>query len=192
PEELAAQARAVREQEAALAEAVAVAREHLADAVDTRSEAERAEAEEERRLGGLLRAAADRREGLARLAGQVAARRSRVEAGQEQVDRLIAQIGEAEERAEVARAEFEALESPATALDALRLLKADDGGQASVVVAHLEQAPARPLLADTAGPPPAPGARWARSLVQAPAALSATLDRLLDAVAVVPDLDTAA
>ena len=278
---------------------MAAARDHLADVVDTRSDAERAEAEEERRLGGLLRAAADRREGLARLAGQVAARRSRVEAGQEQVDRLVAQIGEAQERAAVARAEFEALESqvegaeageegldaeheaaaadlaqveeeladaaraerdaeqeratwaarrealelglkrrdgggallaageqlsgllgsvaalltvqpghenavaaalgvaadavavesPSTALAALRLLKADDGGQASVVVAG---APALALLADPAGPPPAPGARWARSLVQAPVALATTLDRLLDGVAVVPDLDSAA
>jgi chromosome segregation protein len=299
PEELEAQAAAVREQEEALAEAAAVAREHLADAVDARHEAERAESEEERRLSGLLRAAADRREGLARLAGQVAARRSRVEAAQEQVDRLTTQIAEAEDRSTAAQAEFEALESqvqgveageedldveheeaaaalaeveeeladaagaeraaeqerataaarrealemglkrrdgggallaagervsgllgsvaallavqpgyenalaaalgvaadavavesPSAALQALRLLKADDAGQASVVVAG---APARPLLADPAGAPPAPGARWARSLVQVPAALAAALDRLLDGVAVVPDLDSAA
>jgi chromosome segregation protein len=299
PEELEAQARAVREQEEALAEAVAVAREHLADAVDARHEAEQAEGAEERRLAGLLRAAADRREGLARLAGQVAARRSRVEAGQEQVDRLTDQIAEAEERAARAQGEFEALESqvegaeageegldaeheaaagalaeveeeladavraereaeqeratwaarrealelglkrrdgggallaagdrlsgllgsvaallavqpgyenavaaalgaaadavavesPSAALAALRVLKTDDAGQASVIVAG---APARALLADPAGPPPAPGARWARALVQVPAALEGALDRLLDGVAVVPDLDSAA
>ncbi|HYJ74550.1 MAG TPA: AAA family ATPase, partial [Kineosporiaceae bacterium] len=111
PEELAAQARAVREQEAALAEAVELARETLADAVDVRHEAEKAEGEEERRISALLRAAADRREGLARLAGQVAARRSRVEAGQEQVDRLHGQIADAEQRAGAARAELESLEA---------------------------------------------------------------------------------
>ena len=118
PEELAAQARAVREQEAALAEAVSVARERLADAVDARHEAEQAEGEEERRLAGLLRAAADRREGLARLAGQVAARRSRVEAGQEQVERLATQIAEAEERAASAQAELEGLEAQIGGVDA--------------------------------------------------------------------------
>jgi chromosome segregation protein len=299
PEELAAQARAVREQEAALADAVGVAREHLADAVDTRHEAEQAEAQEERRVSALLRAAADRREGLARLAGQVAARRSRVEAGQEQVERLAAQIGEAQERAAAAQAELEALEadvaggeaggedldaqheaavaaleqaeqalagavreerdaeqeratwaarrealelglrrrdgggallaagerlsgllgslaallavepgyenavaaalgvaadavaveSAPAAVAALRLLKADDAGQAGVLVAG---APARALLADPAGPAPAPGARWARALVQSPPSLAAALDRLLDGVAVVADLDAAA
>jgi chromosome segregation protein len=102
PEELLAQAQAVREQEEALEEQVEIARERLAEAVDARHEAERAEGEEERRLAGLLRAAADRREGLARLAGQVAARRSRVEAGQEQLARLRAQVGEAEQRAAAA------------------------------------------------------------------------------------------
>src|SRR3954471_15774780 len=99
PEELDAQARAVREQEAALAEAVDLARETLADAVDARHEAEQAESEEGRRISALLRAAADGREGLARLAGQVAVRRSRVEAGQEAVDRLHGQIADAEQRA---------------------------------------------------------------------------------------------
>ena len=118
PEELLAQAQAVREQEEALEEQVEIARERLAEAVDARHEAEKAEGEEERRLAGLLRAAADRREGLARLAGQVAARRSRVEAGQEQLARLRAQVGEAEQRAAVAAAEFEALEGQVAGVEA--------------------------------------------------------------------------
>src|SRR4051812_37509859 len=137
PEELAAQARAVREQEAALAEAVGVAREHLAGAVDTRHEAEQAEAQEERRGSALLRAAADRREGLARLAGQVAARRSRVEAGQEQVERLAAQIGEAQERAAAAQAELEALEADVAGGEAGG---EDLDAQHEAAVAALEQA----------------------------------------------------
>jgi chromosome segregation protein len=111
PEELEAQARAVKEQEDALAEEVAAAREVLDSAVDNRHEAEKAEGDEERRLVALQRAAADRREGLARLAGQVAARRSRVEAGEEELERLTTGIGEAIERAEAAQQEFTALET---------------------------------------------------------------------------------
>jgi len=106
PEELEAQAAAVLEQEAALEEGVEIARERLADAVEVRHAAEQAESEEERRLATHLRAAADRREGLARLAGQVAARRSRVEAGEEQLERASAQIEEAGARAETAAAEL--------------------------------------------------------------------------------------
>ena len=111
PEELEAQARAVKEQEDALAEEVAAAREVLDTAVDARHEAEKAEGDEERRLVALQRAAADRREGLARLAGQVAARRSRVEAGEEELERLTTGIVEANERAEAAQQEFTALET---------------------------------------------------------------------------------
>jgi len=111
PEELEAQARAVRETEDALAEEVAQARAVLDSCVDARHGAERAEGEEERRLTALQRAAADRREGLARLAGQVAARRSRVEAGDEELERLSAGIDEAEQRADAAQQEFTALET---------------------------------------------------------------------------------
>jgi chromosome segregation protein len=111
PEELAAQALAVREQEEALAAEVAAARTVLETAVDARHAAERAEGEEERRLTALQRAAADRREGLARLAGQVAARRSRVEAGEEELARLSAGIDEAEQRAGAAQQEFTGLET---------------------------------------------------------------------------------
>jgi chromosome segregation protein len=118
PEELEAQARAVLEQEAALEEGVAIARDRLADAVDVRHGAENAENEEERRIAALLRAAADRREGLARLAGQVAARRSRVEAGEEQLARLTAQITEAQARAGAAQAEVVALESQVAGVEA--------------------------------------------------------------------------
>jgi len=118
PEELEAQARAIGEQEEALREEVEAAREALADAVEARHAAERAEEEEERRLAWLVRAAADRREGLARLAGQVAARRSRLEAGQEQAARLTEQIGEAEARAEAAQEEFSAVETQVAGVEA--------------------------------------------------------------------------
>ncbi len=118
PEELEAQAEAATEQEEALTEQVETAREQLADAVEARHAAEVAEGEEERRLAGLLRAAADRREGLARLSGQVAARRSRVEAAAEQAARLSEQITEAEARADGAQSEFTALEAQVAGAEA--------------------------------------------------------------------------
>ncbi len=46
-------------------------------------------------MAAAARAAADRREGLARLAGQVAARRSRVEAGEAEIGRLSPALEEA-------------------------------------------------------------------------------------------------
>ncbi|MBL8931810.1 MAG: chromosome segregation protein SMC [Kineosporiaceae bacterium] len=118
PEELEAQARAIGEQEEALAAEVEFAREHLAEAVEARHDAERAEGEEERRLNSLVRAAADRREGLARLAGQVAARRSRLDTALEQSERLAQQITEAEARADAAAQEFSAVEGQVAGVEA--------------------------------------------------------------------------
>jgi chromosome segregation protein len=320
PDELIAQAVLVREQEQGLTAQVDAAREVLEDAVAGRQDAEKAADDEERRLNALMRAAADRREGLARLAGQVAARRTKVESAQEQVNRASAAIGEAEERAARARKEYEALEAAAEEaaqeaaaqvtgaggddeidvgepvdaetierlevgvedassalvaiekeLEALRraereshgerkewlarretlqlqlrrkdgvgallaagdrlpgligsvaaivqveagyenavaaglgaaadavavadaaagvaalgLLRTDDAGQAVIVLGDA----ARLVDADPAGWPALPaGARWARTLVHAPAAVGAALDRLLHRVAVVPDVE---
>ncbi|HET9653817.1 MAG TPA: chromosome segregation protein SMC, partial [Kineosporiaceae bacterium] len=117
PEELEAQARAVREQEEALAEDVDAAREVLEGAVELRHEAERAEGEEERRIQALIRAAADRREGLARLAGQAAAKRSRLEAGEEETHRLQTAIAEAEQRTLTAQQELDTLQAQATGVE---------------------------------------------------------------------------
>ncbi len=295
PEELEAQAAAVGEQEAALAEAVEIARDRLAETVEERHGAEAAEGAEERRLSALVRAAADRREGLVRLAGQVAARRSRVEAAVEQVDRLAVQIAEARERAAAAEHEFGTVEAqvagveagehdldaeheaasadlaaaqaaldaataaeqaaerdratwtarrdalalglqrkdgvgavlaagnrltgllgsvaalvhvesgyenalaaalgPAAdavvtetadgALAALRLLKTEDAGQAAVIIGDGSSPAADP------GPSPAPGCRWARSLVNTRGPVGGALDRLLERIVVAPDLDAA-
>jgi chromosome segregation protein len=118
PDELEAQARAVVEQEGGLAEQVEGARELLTEAVEARHEAEAAEGGEERRLASLLRAAADRREGLARLAGQVAARRSRVETAAEQLERTTIQIAEAREREQQALAQAGALEGGLAGVEA--------------------------------------------------------------------------
>ncbi|HSU03667.1 MAG TPA: AAA family ATPase, partial [Nocardioides sp.] len=71
PDDLEAQAERVRRQEAEIAEQVQQHRADLEAAVVARRAAEEAASEEERRIVGLQRAAADRREGLARLTGQV-------------------------------------------------------------------------------------------------------------------------
>jgi chromosome segregation protein len=110
PEELRAQAAQARDEEAALLEEVAATGERLAVAVAAREEAEAAHAAEQARISRLARAAADRREGLARLSGQVGARRSRIEAGEAEVGRLQELATAARERAAEAEAEFARLE----------------------------------------------------------------------------------
>ncbi|MEO7745227.1 MAG: AAA family ATPase, partial [Actinomycetota bacterium] len=111
PEQLAEQAARVRAQEQALAAEVAAARDELTRASAHRAQAEAAAAAEQQRLAGVLRAAADRREGLARLAGQVAARRSRIEAAEAEAGRLAAALAEAHERGTRAERDFTTLES---------------------------------------------------------------------------------
>ncbi|HWS59090.1 MAG TPA: chromosome segregation protein SMC, partial [Actinotalea sp.] len=110
PEELRAQAEQARAAEASLLAEVAQATEELAAAVTARQGAEAAYAAEQDRLARLARAAADRREGLAKLAGQVAARRSRIEAGEAEIGRLEATVAAARARAAEAEQEFAQLE----------------------------------------------------------------------------------
>ena len=83
-----------------------------------RQAAEDAAAEEERRVAGLQRAAADRREGLARLHGQVNALRSRAAAADEEIGRLTLAREDAVARAERAQRDFTALETRVAGLDA--------------------------------------------------------------------------
>ncbi len=73
PDELEADAQRVRAEEHEIEAAVVRDREALEAAVAARQQAEESLAAEERRVATAARAAADRREGLARLAGQVAA-----------------------------------------------------------------------------------------------------------------------
>ena len=110
PDDLEAQAALVREQETQLQVEVDAAQELLRAAVTRRQQAEDAATAEERRLTQLARAAADRREGLARLAGKVAAQRSTVSAGADQVSRLGAAIAEAAHRAQIAQAQVAELD----------------------------------------------------------------------------------
>ncbi|GAB3531722.1 chromosome segregation protein SMC [Arthrobacter tecti] len=111
PDELERQAGLVRTEAAELAEHIDDRREALEDAVEQRAEAEDAAAAEEKRLASLLRAAADRREGLAKLSGQVGAARSRVESAEAELGRLRASVVEVGERRRQAQSDFTALET---------------------------------------------------------------------------------
>jgi chromosome segregation protein len=118
PEELEAEAAALGEQERGLAEEIAEQRTTLEHAVVTRMQAEDAAAEEERRLADLHRAAADRREGLARLHGQVNVMRSRATAAEDEIGRLTQALEDALARAARAQKDFTALETKVAGLDA--------------------------------------------------------------------------
>ncbi len=118
PDQLAAEAAAVREREEQIVAEVTGLRAGLAAAVRVRQEAEQAHAEEDRRVTGLARAAADRREGLARLHGRLQALRSRAAAAEDEIQRLTAAHADVLERAEQTQREFTALENKVAGLDA--------------------------------------------------------------------------
>ena len=118
PEDLEAEARAVRAQESEIAAEVDTHRTALEQAVTGRRTAEEAAAEEDRRVAGMVRAAADRREGLARLVGQVNAVKSRAAAAAEEIGRLESARAAATARADRAQHDFTALETRIAGLDA--------------------------------------------------------------------------
>ncbi len=111
PERLRAEAVELRERHTTLVAEIAAARTALDAAVAARGEAEQRYAAEQQRLSRVARAAADRREGLARLAGQVAAKTSRIEAGEAEIGRLRATVEQSRARATAAEREFASLEA---------------------------------------------------------------------------------
>nr|WP_238992198.1 chromosome segregation protein SMC [Jiangella ureilytica] len=111
PDELEREAAAVREQEAELAEQIAAARESLDDALEARRTAEEAAEAEERRLAAAVRASADRREGMARLSGQLDGARRRAAAAEAELARLTAAREEARRRATAAEHEHTVIET---------------------------------------------------------------------------------
>lgn len=117
PEEIDREAQTLRIQESQLAAQVDNDRMALNAVINERTSAEAALAAEDARLQQLTRALADRREGLARVAGQVAAAKSRVETRSAEIDRLNAQLTEARTRAENAAREFNALETQVAGLN---------------------------------------------------------------------------
>ncbi len=117
PEQLAAEAEELREQEFTLRESLAEDQARLTSAVESRQQLERRLADAERALVAAVKAIADRREGLATLAGQVNALRTRATAAADEIARLDASLGEAQERAFSASEEFAAATAGATAAD---------------------------------------------------------------------------
>ncbi len=111
PEQLAQQAQRLRSEETTLTQTLDTLRRTLENATQERTEAEHAATAEEQRLTTLLRAAADRREGLAKLTGQVGTARSRVESAEAELGRLLESIEQAHERRSVAHSDFAVLES---------------------------------------------------------------------------------
>ncbi|MDT0350941.1 chromosome segregation protein SMC [Pseudonocardia charpentierae] len=122
PDELDAEAEIVAEQEAELAEAVVDARQQLAEVLEERTEHEATLAAAERAHVAAVRALADRRAGLATLAGRAEALRSGVSANAEEIERLSEALGEADMRTRTAQEELETARD-ATGVDA----EADDG-----------------------------------------------------------------
>ncbi|KRD40574.1 chromosome segregation protein SMC [Oerskovia sp. Root918] len=146
PNDLDAQAARARAAELELESEVAVARAALEAAVGERTAVEEQAQAAERALATLLRGAADRREGLARLAGQVAARRSRVEATEAEIGRLRESLAETERRGNQANVEFATLETQVVGveegeegLDAEHEEAADAVERTGAVVARLRE-----------------------------------------------------
>ena len=117
PDALDEEAAGVAEQERLLLAELADARAALEVARVELTSKESAATEAERAHLAAVQAEADRREGLARLAGQVETGRARVESIDDGVARLTAGIEEAAARTEAARAEFETVQSRVGELD---------------------------------------------------------------------------
>ncbi len=111
PEQLERQAARVRDELTELDRHILDRRGALESATAAKTEAECAALAEEKRLTEVLRAAADRREGLARLAGQVGAARSREESAHAELGRLRESLAAGTERRRQAQSEFTALEN---------------------------------------------------------------------------------
>lgn len=118
PEDMEREAARIREQEAELEAALEAAERALEDTVAHRSELERDLAAEERRLKDVARAIADRREGHARLNGQVNAARGRAASAQAEIGRLAEARDGARQRAVAAQEEYEQLKAEVDGLDA--------------------------------------------------------------------------
>ncbi|HEX3814326.1 MAG TPA: chromosome segregation protein SMC [Mycobacteriales bacterium] len=132
PDELEAEAEAMRDAEDGVARELNDAREQLAETVGERTEWEKRVTDAERAIVAAARAAADRREGLAKLTGQVDALQSKATAGGEEMARLATAAAEARERAAEAQAEFDTVQSEVGALDEGEL-SLDEVHEAAVV-----------------------------------------------------------
>ncbi len=142
PEALEAEAAEVRAQEEALAADIAERAEALRAAADVLSATESAQRAAESRYAAQVRAIADRREGLARLTGEVNGLRSRLEAAEGEIGRLTASREEASARADDARRRFAELEFQIGGLSA-----GEEGLDAAYESAEAERARSAAALA---------------------------------------------
>ncbi|MFE5287381.1 chromosome segregation protein SMC [Nocardia sp. NPDC056611] len=117
PEQLEREADRVEAEEAELREAVEIATETLEAAREQLYEREQAAKAAEQAHLAAVRAVADRREGLARLSGQVDTLRIRAQSVDGEVARMSTAIAEARRRGEDANAEFEAVQGELDELD---------------------------------------------------------------------------
>jgi chromosome segregation protein len=117
PDALEAEAQQVAAAEQQLLAELATARTRLDGARTELAEREREAAEADRAHLAAVRAEADRREGLARLAGQVETMRARVESIDDSVARLSERIEYAATRAQQTKAEFETVQGRVGELD---------------------------------------------------------------------------
>ncbi|WP_433057396.1 chromosome segregation protein SMC [Dactylosporangium sp. CS-033363] len=117
PDQLTAEADKVREQEEELRAALEASQERLAEAVERRQDLERRLAFAEKAIVAAHKAIADRREGLAKLTGQVESARSRANAAGDEIERLAVQLAEAEARAEAAQGLWDEASAGATVAD---------------------------------------------------------------------------
>ncbi|WP_280181759.1 chromosome segregation SMC family protein, partial [Nocardia farcinica] len=118
PDQLEAEADRVEAEEAELREAVEIAAETLEAARDQLAEREHAAKAAEQAHLAAVRAIADRREGLARLTGQVENLRTRAQSVDAEIARLSVAIAEARRRGESAQAEFDGVQAELSELDA--------------------------------------------------------------------------
>jgi chromosome segregation protein len=118
PEAMEAEAAEVRQDEDRLQAELDAAHAALTEVVAQRQALERQLVEAERGVVAAVRAVADRREGLAKLTGQVNALRTRATAGRDESERLAAAAADARERAEQAEAELARVQAEVGMLDA--------------------------------------------------------------------------
>jgi chromosome segregation protein len=117
PDELEAEAAKVRAQEQALRGALTEDQGRLAEAVERRQDLERQLAAAERALMAAAKAIADRREGLARLSGEVSSARARTTSAAEEIARLSTAHSEAMARAAEAQAELDRVAAQSSEAD---------------------------------------------------------------------------
>ncbi|KUL28688.1 chromosome segregation protein SMC [Actinoplanes awajinensis] len=117
PEMLEAEAERVREQEEELREALTEDQMRLAEAVEHRQDLERQLAAAESELRTAAKAIADRREGLAKLTGNVNAARARTTSAAEEIERLAAAHEDALMRAEAAQGEVDLVSAESSEAD---------------------------------------------------------------------------